>query len=251
VTREQSKAGFDRFIREYPDFSVAVPGNLYGIARRLSLVDWRTYCDTMKVSGLAVKVVKKAPYPLKEVEGLIEVDERLILTSTAARFFSAKLDIRLNQELSGEFDYTIDCTWGRRGLPARIEFEQTLMLLYESRDWKGALTLMDGPLASIYPTEDDNIFTLSTVPHTPCHDITIDVQEKRAKMEKKIRHYLPAFPDLFRYVGVQSSRKTKLLDLSANRACTVYREKNEFKVMSGKIDAIFVAGDEIKCALGL
>lgn len=122
-----------------------------------------------------------------------------------------------------------------------------------------ALTLVDGPLCSVYPTEVPGLFTLSSVPHTPLgqfataeeaqavrDDICSEViKEKRFLMEKQIEKYLPSFSRLFRYVGPQLAIKTKAVGAHDDRTCTVSRHDRMFSVMSGKIDTVFFAAERI------
>ena len=99
-------------------------------------------------------------------------------------YFNAQLsdEINLNQkalvtdlgdhvEVNGEkFDYCIDCTWGHLKPDKNFFFESTILLYYRAKTLNRkskALTFVDGPLCSLYPTEKDDIYTLSSVLHTP------------------------------------------------------------------------------------
>ena len=154
----------------------------------------------------------------------------------------------------------IDATWGHRlGLPMRLFYEPTLLLYYEIDHPFPALTLVDGPLCSVYPTEDPGIFTLSSVPHTPlgragtaaeAHSIRNGtnaeaVAAKVKLMEQQISRYLPEFCDHFRFVGPQFAIKTKPVGNFDDRSCYVFRRGRVFSVMSGKIDTIFFAMERI------
>ena len=77
------------------------------------------------------------------------------------------------------------------------------------------------------------------------HDSDRCVNKKVRKMEEHIRQYIPSFNDHFRFVGPQLSVKTKPFSESGDRSCSVYRDGRVFSVMSGKIDTIFFAADEI------
>ena len=118
---------------------------------------------------------------------------------------------------------------------------------------------MDGDLGSIYPTEDPNIYTLSSVPHTPLGyaktsaeavriknavDSSV-VEEKRKSMEDQISRYVPAFRERFRFLAPQLAIKTKAVGEYADRSCNVFRRGRVFTVMSGKIDTIFFAVERV------
>jgi hypothetical protein len=119
--------------------------------------------------------------------------------------------------------------------------------------------MVDGPLCSVYPTEDPSIYTLSSVPHTPLgrYDTadaarqvltsvtTETVTEKIAQMEAQITRYIPAFKDVFTFMAPQLSIKTKPTGAFDDRSCHVYQEGRVFTVMSGKIDTIFFAVERI------
>lgn len=170
-------------------------------------------------------------------------------------------------EVLGErFDYLIDATWGKLTKPdIDVYYEPTLLLYYRSKRPGWALTMVDGPLCSIYPTDDPDIVTLSSVPHTPLGQFdTIEAAEgflttvdeeliaaKRKLFEAQIRAYCPSFSDQFTYEGPQLSMKTKPVGAEDNRACYVFQQGRVFNVMSGKIDTIFVAAERIISNIGL
>lgn len=203
------------------------------------------------------------------------VDERVLLVERARNYFktllgdSLHLKTRVQKivdhgkhvEVDGEiFDFLVEATWGHhKRLPINLFYEPTILLYYEAGVNLPAITLVDGPLCSIYPTEDPNIYTLSSVPHTPlgtCQTpqearslrdaVNVDVvRGKVDSMEMQITRYLPEFRDTYRFIGPQLSIKTKPVGKFDDRSCGVYRENRIFKVMSGKIDTIFVASDRI------
>lgn len=163
--------------------------------------------------------------------------------------------------IEGErFDFVVDATWGHyMDLDLEVIYEATLLLYYEGPSEFPAVTLVDGPLASVYPTEMPGLFTLSSVPHTPLgqfktaaearaarDDVSpATISAKRALMEEQIMHYLPTFLKTFRYIGPQLAVKTKPLGAYDDRSCRVSRRGRVFSVMSGKIDTIFFAHERI------
>lgn len=274
-TRLQSRDGFQRFIERYPTLATEVPENIYAVPERSSLLDFGTYKLIMAASGIEFLEMPE-PHPLlRNVEGCLKVSERVIMLDRARRLFSSLLGeaVCLGEEIecisengqsvsiNGEiFDYAIDATWGHlRPLPIEVIFEPTMLLYYEAKVAHPAITLVDGPLASIYPTEDPKIFTLSSVPHTPLGRYSTPqearstleqinstlVNYKKSLMEKQIIENLPAFNEVFSFAGVQLAIKTKPIGLADDRSCHVFREGRIFTVMSGKIDTIFFATERI------
>lgn len=285
-TRHQSRDGYHRFVERYPKLSQTVAQNVYLVPKGTSLIDFETYFSIMLASGISVERI-----PLHSVEGIdparfegaVRCEERVVATEKARSYFANRLNgsARLGQFVeevrdtghgtivNGEkFDYFVDATWGALAQASKdLYFEPTLLLYYRCRQGGAqrfpALTLVDGPLWSIYPTGRENQFTLSSVTHTPlascptkaeAYDVlarTDDatVQRKRLAMEAEVAPYVPAFRDLFEFVGPQFAIKTKPVGMSDNRACGVRFDGRSVAVQSGKIDNIFFATDRILGAL--
>lgn len=276
-TRIQSRDGFMRFIERYPALSGPIARNIYAIPRTESLLDFATYKLVMTASGIPFKEPEAQDEPLLQgVEGILLAPERVLYLERARTYFGNRLRnvLRLNEavdriverddnvSVNGEtFEYVIDATWGHlRPPPVEVFYEPTLLLYYEGPADFPAITLVDGPLCSVYPTEDKSVYTLSSVMHTPlghfgsaaearafCADrITKELLDlKRIAMEEQIGRFIPRFSEMFTYLGPQISIKTKLPGSHDDRSCYVYRNGRVFNVMSGKIDTIFVATEKI------
>lgn len=290
-TRHQSRDGYHRFVERYPRLSQSVASNIYLVPRQTSLIDFETYFSIMLSSGISVE---KVPLDVIECidarrfEGAVRCDERVVLTNRARDHFAQRLNgaahlghvverVESRDDhvlVDGQcYDYFIDATWGAfdTDQPGAVPvfYEPTLLLYYRYRGGCGqhrvfpAVTLVDGALWSIYPTEDPQQFTLSSVTHTPLgHCKTkaqayallasadnVLVQRKRLAMETEVAPYMPAFQDLFEFVGPQFAIKTKPCGLTDNRACGVEFEQRRIRVQSGKIDNIFFATDRVLGAL--
>ncbi|OLP52781.1 FAD-dependent oxidoreductase [Rhizobium rhizosphaerae] len=274
-TRQQSRDGFLRFLERYPDLSAPIEQNIYAVPNRDSLMDFPTYKMIMASSGIDfIETTQTKPW-LDNISGAVLADERVLMIKHAREHFEQRLAniLQLNAritslkrfdthvEVDGErFDYVIDATWGHfSDIPRDIFFEPTMLLYYEATAPHPAITLVDGPLCSVYPTEDPSIFTLSSVVHTPLgqyasspeawaklHSVDGElVAMKRAAMEEQIRRYVPHFSDAFRYSGVQLAIKTKPAGKEDDRSCAIYRDGRMFSVLSGKIDTIFYATERI------
>jgi hypothetical protein len=275
-TRIQSREGFSRFVERYSNLSAPILNNIYSVPDSDSIVDFLTYRLIMSASGLDFTEVNSAEYDVANCCGSIRVTERKLLTKKSRLFFTTRLgdNLRLSQEgkignqeanyisVNGErFDYIVDATWGGiESLNKKVFFESTLLLYYHSKSIGDfALTMVDGPLCSIYPCEEAGLFTLSSVPFTPLgrfgtaaeawslfktlSSSTIDKQ--RSLMENQIAKYFPSFSENFEYIGPQFSVKTKIVGADDDRSCYVGRSGRLFKVLSGKIDTIFYAADYI------
>jgi len=279
-TRQQSREGFLRFVERYPTLSNPVENNIYAIPTRDSLIDFSTYKLIMASSGIDFVELRNIPEVLTNVDGAILTPERVVMISRARAFFMERLsdivtfgrrvehvtDLGHAIEVDGEpFDFAIDATWGHLA-PLSIEcsYEPTVLLYYETRESFPAITLVDGPLSSIYPTDDPNIYTLSSVTHTPLGSFSspglarnaqdrvtrTTIDAKRYEMEHQIHQNVPTFLERFRFVGVQLSMKTKPLGRSDDRSCYVEKRGRLLSVLSGKIDTVFHATERILSHLG-
>lgn len=274
-TRQQSRDGFLRFQERYPDLSHPIERNIYAIPHSDSLMDFPTYKMVMASSGIDFIETKEFSPWLHNISGAVLTNERVLMIKQAREHFEKRLEgilyldtpvrsvkpFSTYVQVDGErFDYVIDATWGHHShIPRDIFFEPTMLLYYEVKEDHPAITLVDGPLCSVYPTEDPSIFTLSSVEHTPLGHYTssaearerlnsVDgslVETKRKAMEEQILRYVPHFRENFRFSGVQLSIKTKPVGKDDDRSCAVYRDDRVFSVMSGKIDTIFYATERI------
>jgi hypothetical protein len=272
-TRTQSRDGYIRFIERYPMLSKRIEKNYYIIPHYRSNMDFQTYKIIMASAGLEFRDVTDNVEFLTDVEGVLQCEERLILTETAKHYFQEKLSgsLVLNRRVSPDeaqkrnidgkqFDYVIDCTWGTlTDIERPIFYEKSLLLNYKRKansSFDTALTFVDGELFSLFPTEQPDIYTLTHVLHTPIsqgpkadkQNVLVDdglVYSKRQKMESDILHYYSSFLDEFEYVGYDVSTKTKLQDSSDDRSCYVEQHNNVITVLSGKIDTVFYASEQI------
>ncbi|WP_445396779.1 NAD-binding protein [Zobellella sp. An-6] len=274
-TRVQSRDGYMRFIERYPTLSDPITHNLYAVPNQDSLIDFLTYRLIMTSSGIEFSEVKAEQHGLTNCSGVLLTDERVMRTDKARELFNLRLKDNLQLAttienvderdgkvfLNGEaFDYVIDATWGSL-LPIDhpVFYEPTLLLYYRSKIGSYALTMVDGNLCSIYPTEAADIFTLSSVTHTPLgkyntmaaarHYLSqVDasvIDSKRKLMEEQVKRYMPEFCEKFEYIAPQLSVKTKIIGATDDRSCYVSKQGRKFVVMSGKIDTIFYASESI------
>ncbi len=183
ATRMQSRDGFSRFVERYPGLSRPVAENLYAVPRGDSLIDFLTYRIIMTSSGIDFSELPEVPSELANIEGCLKASERVLLTSRARQYFADRLgaDALLGQRIDAIQEHgnaiRVDAASDSisplmlpsyyRKPPIDLYYEPTLLLYYEANAAFPAVTMVDGPLCSVYPTEDSSIFTLSSVPHTP------------------------------------------------------------------------------------
>ena len=269
-TRIQSRNGYQRFVERYPTLTKEWKhGNIYSVPALDSLVDFKTYKLIMTASGIEFNEMPNPSWSTG-LAGSVACAERVILTQTARDYFKNKLGsiLRLDTPVlmvedkgteiivNGEsFDFVIECTWGHfKKIRSDIFYEPTVLLYYSTKENFPAFTLVDGPLASVYPTEKPGIYTLSSVVHTPLKMFSSSSQARNyideeftasalklkvAAMEDHIIKYIPNFSDMFTYEAPQLAIKTKIIGASDDRSCSVTRNGRLISVMSGKIDTIF------------
>lgn len=274
-TRVQSRDGFMRFMERYPYLSREIPENIYAVPRAESLIDFATYRLIMTSTGIDFRETSETSVPIREIAGLMHTGERVLLIEQSRRYFQEQLgsSLVLNHRVTSienepecvrvegdAYDLLVDASWGQQlGMPMPFFYEPTILLYYETDHPFPAVTFVDGPLCSVYPTEDPNIYTLSSVPHTPLGRFNVvdearrvrdgvsneTVEAKIAAMEEQVSRYLPTFKESFRFVGPQLAIKTKPVGNFDDRSCSVFRRGRTFHVMSGKIDTIFFAMERI------
>lgn len=263
--------GYHLFRDRYPELRRPIAHNVYAVSRNESLIDFKTYKAIMAASGLDFSDVSPEQYGLVNCEGAIETPEEYVDVTTARAYFEGHLGPSLHLQepvdigelaRSRAFHYIIDCTWGHAQTMADVYYEPCLLLYYRDlhqRFQDMAITLVDGDLCSLYPTDTPTVYTLSSVPHTPlgrcatsseaeARLLEVDACEvdlKRQLFEAQMNSYLPGFTEGLEFIGPQLSVKTKPLSASADRSCRVWSDEAVITVLSGKIDTIFHAFDRV------
>lgn len=265
-TRVHAKEGYQEFVKVYGDLCQTIDDNIYAIANKVSLVDYQTYLQIMKATGLNFKEVKAEDFGLINVAGCIKVDEKLVLTSKAEKFFADKLTPRFKDEFKKEqiddFDIVLNCS-SQMFMSCRewdLLYEPCIVLNYKANKKFPAITIMDGSLCTIYPKEDD-IYTLYSVEHSPvvalssslniCQHCGIDCkmdlpEEKIKQFEDVITTYIPFFKDVFIYCGYETSLRVTFNDNTDLRIPQIARNGKVVHILPSKIDNIFHAERAIK-----
>lgn len=257
-TRLYAKEGYEEFLTVYGDLCESIDNNLYAIADKISLVDYKTYLQIMDATGLSYKEIDPKIFGLSNVTGCIKVQEKLILTHKAKDFFKQKLRPRFNYDFKKEqiedFDIVLNCSsqmfmscesWD-------LLYEPCIMLNYYCKVDYPAVTIMDGPLCTIYP-KNDNIYTLYSVAHSPLaisssmvHVREIEEGNIIDKFEEVIKSYIPNFNQLFIYCGYETSLRVSINDNTDLRVPKISRDGKLIHILPSKIDNIFHAEREIK-----
>jgi hypothetical protein len=249
TTRELCKKTFFRFKIDYENLLSSVPRNIYAVPERNSIIDFKTY---LKIFADSDFQLLNHEY-LNNISGAIGVNEKYIDPFLAQKYFVQALSHLLTiknindiSDLSSSYDLVINCTNNNFNPITHQSFmEPCTIFLYEQIEEApfDALTLVDGPLFSIFPFYE-NMVTISDVEYTP--DSQLTYLERIQKIEDKIYYYYPEFHKKFQYHGRLSAVKAKPLDRSDNRAPVITMENNIINCFSGKIQGIYYLEDYVR-----
>lgn len=267
-TRLESLKGYYRFLSDYPTFSRPIDRNFYAVPENETLIDADTVRVVLSASQIPFCDVSEDRRSLGEaLEASFLSEERLILVDNARKFFTHELGGKVHygehvdspQRLTADFDWVIDSTYLSIASQPGVIHEATLLGEFDSHyDLPfGALTLIDGPLWSIYPTETLDRYSLSHVAFSPLlqADNRADIdsfldspnlknhaEKALAEMRTHVLRYAPYLKDQLDTLRIRFiTRKVKTQKTSASREVLVSSYGRVISVRQGKIDAIFEA----------
>lgn len=270
-TRKLCLDTFDRFLGDYGHLTETVNKNLYCVPRHSSILDYETYLQIFKEYNFEEQVS-----PIKEIPNCIKTDERYINFKRVKSFFQENLQsLVVNKKilpedlitLQTEFDFVINATNNHLVTDDCVDcfYELTISLIYNKNKSVnfGGLTLVDGPLFSIYPYYDTS-YTVTDVEYTPIEkfnniesinnfiqtEITEEfINERKTKIENKVSKFYPNFLSDFDYESYFLSTKSKINDLSDERYPVITKQDNLINCFTGKIQGIYIIEDYIKSHL--
>lgn len=271
MTRAACLDHHKEFMAEYGFLTRAVPVNIYAIAKGHSLVDFDQYVRTLQNEIQFITLHDPTEYGLQNVEGAIQVNERHIVTDQAREHFErafhgvASIDVYYNTKPgavdSDEWDWTIDCTFCANDSAGVDRYEPCLVPLLSGPTGK-AVTIMDGPLPSLYPwKEGEGLCSLSSALWTPfskecktwaeASDLLnrLTKDEIRQQAEGMIASMAVYYPAISEYLIADYRLSIRAMPLSGadTRLVDVVQVgKRALRVRAGKIDAIIHAERMIK-----
>lgn len=274
-TRIQSQIGFNWFMERYATLTSGIKNNFYGISENNSLIDFVTYEQIMKTSGLNFSRVNN-DFGFKGLSQIIRVDERLILTNKAKKYFTNLLKSQINynqsvdlsddgvEQLKKGFDFIVDCTWRTADPNDSNEFyyEPCIYFKYKKNEIIDiAITIMDGPFFSLYPNSEQ-YHSLTSVEHGPLgqfssYEVAKDkiknfscdsklINQKKLLFEELTRQYYPHFNNIFSNPRAAFGIKTKFVSSNDERATRIDCSDKLLRIFSGKIDTMYIAEKELK-----
>lgn len=247
------------FMAAYGFLTRGVRTNIYAIAQDESLVDFGTYRQIMKSDVECITIHDPAEYGLQNVEGAMLTAERHILCDAARDHFTNRLAGHVlygrGPDEEGDWDWTVDCTFCANSHAGVQRYEPCVVLLLQGRA-DTAITVMDGPFASLYPWDEArSLCSLSSAKWTPfakdiktyaqaramLDSLTVgEVEERGRHMIESMAHFYPAIRD-YEVVDHMLSIRAMPLSGADTRLVDVRHEGKMIRVRAGKIDAILAA----------
>lgn len=254
------------FMSVYGKFTRSVSTNIYAIADNHSMVDYWQYVDTLK-DEIEFIEIDPAHYNLQNVEGALLTKERHIVTDDVITYFEDVLasHIYYNKPAGklddSEFDLTIDASFCANDSAGIDRYEPCVVGLL-SGPTNTAVTIMDGPFASIYPwNEKQNLSSISSAKWTPfskeCktweeadyvlkHLTETEISNQLSGMMQDLGNYYPAISQ-YSIVGPRLSIRAMPLSGADARLVDVVKISDRVvRVRAGKIDAVVQAEKIIK-----
>jgi hypothetical protein len=266
ITIEEARNNYQKFIKKYSNFIKFPQKNIYCIASKLSLIDFGTYLNTLKINKLPFSKIKLIF--LKNIEGAVSVKEGIFQNSKIIKYFKKELKkeiifkkkIKNIKSLSADFDYIIDCTNNTESnnFKRKIKYILTVSFIYKKKTKRSeyALTVMDGKLPSIFPYADKkDFYTLTHSKYTHIKSFSSYNKLERYKStiskrlitrhkklsEESICEFYSNFRTKFTYKGYFLSYKVIPTGKSDYRPTFYKKEKNILSIFSPKIANIFSA----------
>ena len=262
LTQAACQEHYSEFMSRYGHLTRGVPINLYAVAANDSLVDFRSYCDTLR-GRVEFVTVQPEEYGLANVEGAILTGERHILTDKMREWFTeqlgdhAKFGVAPGAVDGLDWTITIDTTFCANDSENIDRFEPCVMALLQGPS-DTAVTIMDGQFGSIYPwNEDKHLSSLTSAKFTPisktCRtwveakhildsQTTADLDARANAMFDQMAHYWPACQDRYRIVDYRRTIRAMPRSAADSRLVDVVRiGERALRVRAGKIDAVFHA----------
>ena len=267
MTRAACHEHSDAFMARYGFLTKGVPVNLYAIAADRSLVDFEQYVQTLAGEVEFIKVHDPAEFGLRNVEGALLTGERHIVTDKAKEHFEKLLGqyVHFNtapgEVDSANWDVTIDATFCANDSAGVDRYEPCLVVLLEGPTEK-AVTIMDGPFASLYPwNEDLGLCSLSSALWSPISKEcktwieakkildALTYNEISDRANAMIGSMATYYPAVERYSIAECKTSIRAMPLSGadTRLVDVVKVgERALRVRAGKIDAIIHAEKLIK-----
>ena len=279
-TRKMSFEGYKKFIKEYPSLSKPLKNNIYVIAKsKLNKTKSNLYEKSMFRSNLSFSKLDPKKTDLINIKKTFKTSERAINHDKAKIFFKKKLKgkilfkkkIRSFKKIHNKYkidnkiyDFVINCSYQQSFKIKNLDltYEHCLFSLYRPKNKNHkSYTIMDGPfytllkwnhdLFALYSVKDSRIISSKSLKIVKKSLKNLTKKKEKQAEEKILRGFLafyPKFKNNFKFVKNLYSIRTIVKNKKDARICLVKNNDNFINIMSGKIDHIFYAYNEVlKC----
>ena len=274
-TIEEIKKNSIKFRKQYSFGLKFYKKNIYAIAKESSLLDFNSYLTLIKKQRLKHKIIQNIPY-LKNVEGIIDTNEGVILNDKIKKYFLKNLkknivfntNVKLNKELTKNFDYILDCTNNELSFNNLIKHNLvlTISIVYKKTTRSNIFptTIMDGELPSLFPyAGKKDLWTLTHSKYTHIKNFKSRAELEKYKkkitrkkiieiknnMENSLKNFYPNFTKDFKFKNYYFSQKCLPKNKSSERLVYFKKQNKIISYFSPKIQNIFSAEVHLKALL--
>ena len=280
LTRRMSYDGYKKFIKQYPNLSKPLKNNIYAIAKsKLNKMNASLYKNSMLRSNLKFSNLDAKKIDLINIEKTFNTNERAIDHVKAKKFFKKKLknniffrrEIKSIKKIKKKFkvddkiyDFVINCSYQQVFKLKHLDltYEHCLFSIYKAKNKnQKSYTIMDGPfytllkwnknLFGLYSVKDSRIFISKNFNRVSKSFNNLSVKKENQVKEKILKGFLKFYPNFknnFKFVKNLYSIRTIIKNKKDARICIVRNKDNFINILSGKIDHIFYAYNEVlKC----
>lgn len=276
-TRQMSKEGYKKFILNYPKFTNAIKYNIYSVASgKSNLMNSRKYEHALKKSKLKFNKINSKKTDLINIKSSFNTAERQIDHFKAKKFFKRKLKKNINFKTNikkieflenkykinnQKFDFVINCTWQQsfKSKNFDLTYEHCLVPLFKiNKPEHKSYTIMDGPfytllnwnrnIFALYSVKNSRVATSKNLNYVKNSFKKISNKKKQLINKKIVNGFSFFYPDFeknFKFFKNMSSIRTIIKNKKDARICIVKNENNFINILSGKIDHIFYAFNEV------
>lgn len=288
ATISEQIVNYSRFIEEYPTMNYQIDKNIYAIASNESYIDFDSFVRILISYELKFTKINYKEFSLRNVDGALSCEERVIDNVKASEYFRKILNsnLKLNTLIdhfkissnkvvieNQEYDFLINATqnisWPCN--TDEFKYEVCMMALYQSNNSinNTAITIMDGPFVSLYPSPHPSIkdlFWLSGVKETVLSTFNSAEEAKeylayckalnkhlrKDLLEEKTKFFLPNFKKQFNFVKECYTIKTKPKhDTDSRRWHNVAFDGPVIHTYASKISQILPIGDKVLEIFGI
>ena len=280
ITRKMSYNGYLKFIKKYPKFSKPLDNNIYAIAKDNSnMITPKAYEKSIKESNLNFSNISLDDGNLININKAYNTNERQIDQEKAKIFFKKNLkeniffkkNIKTIKKNNGKFkinkkifDYVINCSWQQsfKSSDFDLTYEHCLVSLFRAKKNKHySYTIMDGPfytllewkdkMFALYSVSDSRILVSKNFKKINNSLKMLSIKDEMRIKDKIVNGFLKFYPNFnknFTFVKNLKSIRTIIKNKKDARICVVKNNDNFINILSGKIDHIFYAYEEVlKC----